>query len=93
MYVNYFEGRSRIGGSYNRANGYVTWEHNGVIYESEERVDLPADAVEGDSKAIWIDAKTGEYAALQGFFYTLFSGVMNVLISVIILKFLKIKEE
>lgn len=92
-YVNYFEGRSGNGSTYARANGDVIWEHNGVVYESEERVGLPADAVEGDTKAIWIDAKTGECANFQGLGYTLFCCVVNVLLCVIILKFVKIKKE
>lgn len=28
-YVNYFKDRSRHGGSYNRANGYLEWEYDG----------------------------------------------------------------
>lgn len=91
--VNYFEGQSLKNDSYDRANGYVIWEYDGDIFESEKRIDLPADAVEGDSIDIWIDAKTGEYTVWQGLFYVFVLCGINVLISVLILIFVKIKEE
>lgn len=92
-YVNYFKGRSFRSSSYNRANGYVTWEYNGVVFESDERLDFPADAVVGDSKSIWIDTETGEYAASQGIFHVIFMGVVSALIGALILKLVKVKKE
>ena len=92
-YVNHFLGRSGNGSTYERANGDITWEHDGVVFESEERVGLPTDAEEGDTKEIWIDAKTGEYASMQGLGYLLFCCVSNILLCVLILKFVKIKKE
>ena len=91
--VNYFAGYSKAGNYYDRANGYVEWEYDGEIFESEERIDFPADAQEGDNIEIWIDAKNGEYALWKGLLYAFFACGINVLICVIILKFVKIKEE
>ena len=91
-YVNYFVNRSSHGGSYNRANGYLEWEYDGLTCVSIERVGLPADAKVGDTKTIWIDAKTGEYTILQGLFYALFGLGVHILICVMVLKFVKVKK-
>lgn len=71
----------------------MIWEYEGDIFESEELIDLPADAEEGDTKTIWIDAETGEYANFQGVGYAIFCCVVNALFCVMILKFVKVKKE
>ena len=66
-----------------------------TLYSSGQIALDPAtgNVVEGDIKVIWIDAKTGEYASMQGLGYMLFCCVSNVLLCVLILKFVKIKKE
>ena len=91
-WVNHFEGWSRSGGYYDRANGYVEWEYKGLSFVSDERSDLPAEAKEGDTKSIWIDAKTGEYTVVQGLWYSLIGSALHILFCVLILKFVKVEK-
>ena len=91
-YVHYFKDSGKYN-SYYRANGDLIWEYEGDIFESEELIDLPADAEEGDTKTIWIDAETGEYANFQGVGYAIFCCVVNALFCAMILKFVKVKKE
>ena len=44
-YVHYFKDSGKYN-SYYRANGDLIWEYEGDIFESEELIDLPADAEE-----------------------------------------------
>ncbi len=46
-YAHHFEGWSRRSGYYDRANGYVTWEHKGMVFESDRLIDLPDDVEKG----------------------------------------------
>lgn len=70
-----------------RANGYFTWEYDGVVHEIENEksnmIDLEYGTKEGDTILIWVNKSNGRFEAINNK-YTDRSNVLSAILTLIL---------